>query len=195
MIVDALVKLKRQSIIISILFLCLGITMLVCPENCVSALIMVAGYIMIIYSLEKVLEFLGSSGTLMQSISFIVAILVGMIGLAVLVFHENVLNVLSWIFGLLLILEGGNGIYYGFTFAKRSGRRGWSVIVIFASILVIAGIVLILGEIYFSFKAFKTTMYLMKMIGVALMIASAVSALRIIWTKPSKDGGEEDEQE
>ena len=191
MILDALIKIKRQSIIISILLMCLGIVMIGCPEKFVSSLIMISGYVMVIYAMEKTLEFLGGSGSIMQSISFVIAIIVGMVGLAVLVFNDNILSVLSWIFGAILILEGGNDFYYAFTFARRSGRSGWSILVIFALILIAAGAGLIIGQIYTSFAAFKTAPSLMKTIGVALIIASVISALKLVWISPAKNGGDE----
>ena len=193
MLFDAIAKIKRQSIIMSILLMGLGIVLLVCPEEYVSALIMLSGYIMIIYAMEQTLEYIGGNGSLMQSISFIIAVLIGLIGLAVLVFHENILNVLSWIFGVLLLLEGGNDLHYAFTFARRSGREGWSILVIFAWILIAAGVGLVAGEMYVSHAAFQTPVYLMRLIGVALLAAALIGAFKILWIKPSKDGGDKDE--
>jgi uncharacterized membrane protein HdeD (DUF308 family) len=192
MILDAITKLKRQSIMTAILLLCLGVVLLLCPEEYVSTLIIVSGYIMIVYCLEQVLEFLVARNTLMSYITFCIAILVGLVGLAVLVFHEDILSVLSWIFGLVLILDGGHSIYYGCTFARRSGRNGWSVFVIVSSVLVLAGILLIAGEIYFSHAVFKTPVFLMKLIGVAVIFSALVNFMKIIWVWPVKNGGDED---
>ena len=196
MLLDALSKLKRQSILIAILLMCLGIVLLVCPEEYVSSLIMIAGYIMIIYSLEQTLEFLSRSNSLMNCITFVIAIFVGLVGLAVLVFHENILNVHSWIFGLVLILEGGHGIFYSYTFARRSGRSGWSILAILNTVLVVAGILLIVGEILFNHvDAFGNPVFLMKLIGCAVLFSALVSALKIVWISPAKNGGDTDEEE
>lgn len=193
MLFDAMTKIKRQSIIISILLMCLGMVLIVCPEEYVSALIMLAGYIMIIYAMEQSLEYIGGRGSLIQSISFIIAVFIGLIGLAVLVFHENILNVLSWIFGVILLLEGGNDLHYSFTFARRSGRSGWSILVIFALVLIASGVGLVTGGMYVSHAAFQSPVYLMRLIGVALLAAALIGALKILWIKPAKDGGNKDE--
>lgn len=193
MLFDAMTKIKRQSIIISILLMCLGMVLIVCPEEYVSALIMLAGYIMIIYAMEQSLEYIVGRGSLIQSISFIIAVFIGLIGLAVLVFHENILNVLSWIFGVILLLEGGNDLHYSFTFARRSGRSGWSILVIFALVLIASGVGLVTGGMYVSHAAFQSPVYLMRLIGVALLAAALISALKILWIKPAKDGGNKDE--
>lgn len=192
MLFDAMTKIKRQSIIISILLMCLGMVLIVCPEEYVSALIMLAGYIMIIYAMEQSLEYIGGRGSLIQSISFIIAVFIGLIGLAVLVFHENILNVLSWIFGVILLLEGGNDLHYSFTFARRSGRSGWSILVIFALVLIASGVGLVTGGMV-SHAAFQSPVYLMRLIGVALLAAALIGALKILWIKPAKDGGNKDE--
>ena len=51
MILDAITKLKRQSALTAMLLMCLGVVLLLCPEQYVSALIMVSGYIMIVYAM------------------------------------------------------------------------------------------------------------------------------------------------
>ena len=192
MILDTLIKVKRQSIIIAILLMGAGIVMLLCPEKYIPSLIMVSGYIMIIYAMEQTLEFLGGENTLMQCISFVLAIIVGLVGLGVLVFHEDVLSVLSWIFGLVLVLEGKSNLHYAFRFAKPSGRQGWSILVIFGLLLLAAGVMLIVGEMVFTFAAFEKTKHMMRMIGIALLVTSLISVLKILWINPKNGGGESD---
>ena len=190
MIFDAIEKLKRQSALTSILLMCLGVVLLLCPEQYVSALIMISGYIMIVYALEQGLEFLVNNTTLMSYITLILAVLVGLVGLAVLVFHEDVLNVLCWIFGVLLLVEGIHSIYYGFTFAKRSGRKGWSILVILASVLILFGLFLLAGVIIFAIIGLTSPVFLLRAIGIAILFCALVSLLRLIWIKPiAKDGG------
>ena len=191
MLLEAISKIQRQSILTAILFAFLGIVLILCPEKYVSALIMVSGYVMIIYSLEQTLEFLASKSSVMSCIKFVLSLVVGLVGLAVLVFSNKILNVLSWIFGLLLIIDGGQSIYYGFTFARRSGRSGWSILIILSSILIASGLFLIFGVIYFSVSAFKTPEFLMRIIGVAVLFSAIISGLRLLWLWPSKTGGEE----
>ena len=192
MILDTINKLKRQSALTAMLLMCLGVMLLLCPEQYVSSLIMVAGYIMIVYALEQSLEFIVNNTSIMSYIWFITAIIVGLVGLAVLVFHEDVLNVLCWIFGVLLIVEGLHSIYYGFTFAKRSGRKGWSILVILAGILIFFGAVLLIGVIIFAFVEFPSAIILLRIIGVAILFCSLVSLLRLIWIRPIADKGGED---
>lgn len=190
MIFDTIEKLKRQSALTSILLMCLGVVLLLCPEQYVSALIMISGYIMIVYALEQGLEFLVNNTTLMSYITLILAVLVGLVGLAVLVFHEDVLNVLCWIFGVLLLVEGIHSIYYGFTFAKRSGRKGWSILVILACVLILFGLFLLAGVIIFAIIGLTSPVFLLRAIGIAILFCALVSLLRLIWIKPiAKDGG------
>ena len=53
MLLDALSKIKRQSILTAILLMCLGIMLLLCPEEYITTLIILSGYIMIVYALEQ----------------------------------------------------------------------------------------------------------------------------------------------
>jgi uncharacterized membrane protein HdeD (DUF308 family) len=188
MLLDALSKIKRQSILTAILLMCLGIMLLLCPEEYITTLIILSGYIMIVYALEQTLEFLVNSTTTMSSILFIIAVVVGLVGLAVLVFHEDVLTVLSWIFGLLLMVDGIHSIYYAFTFAKRSGRKGWSILVILSSVLVVCGVALLTGSLVFTIYHFTKIVFLLRIIGFAILFSALVSGLRVIWLWPAKNG-------
>ena len=195
MILDAIAKLKRASALTATLLLCLGVVLLLCPEEYISTLIMVSGYIMIVYAMEQTLEFIVNRTSVMSYIWFILAIIIGLVGLAVLVFHEDILNVLCWIFGILLLVEGIHEIYYAFTFAKRSGRKGWSVLVIMALVLVIFGLILLAGVIVFSIIKLESPLFLLRIIGLATLFSALVSLLRIIWIRPiadNKKGGEND---
>ena len=194
MLLDALSRIKRHSILIAVLMVALGTIMLICPEEYITTMVVLFGYIMIIYAIEQTLEFISSNNTVRDIISFIIALIVGMVGLSVLLFHEDVLSTLSWIFGLLLILDGLSSVYYGFTFARRSRRKGWLMFVILAFMLVAFGALLIVGEINFREGVFNTPMYLMKMIGSAVLFSAIVNALRLIWIWPVNDGGAEDEK-
>ena len=80
-----------------------------------------------------------------------------------------------------------------FTFAKRSGRKGWSVIVILAIIQLLIGCSLLVGVILFHFVDFATPLFLLKIIGLTILFSSIASILRLIWIKPiDARGGDKD---
>ena len=194
MLLDAVIKIRRQSILTAILLACLGVVLLMCPEQHIGTLVLFSGYAMIVYTIEQTLEFLTSSRTVMGYISLILALIVGLVGLAVLVFNEDVLYTICWAFGLLLVLDGVQSFYYAFTFAKRAQRAGWSILVILSVILIIFGIVLIAGTIYFTHAVLGSPLFLMKIIGSAVFYCALVSAVRLLWILPFKEGGEAHEE-
>lgn len=194
MLLDAVIKIRRQSILSSILLACLGVILLMCPAQHISTLVMFSGYAMIVFTIEQGLEFLTGSRSVMSYITFVIACIVGLVGLAVLVFNQDVINTLCWAFGVLLIVDGGNSFYYAFTFAKRAQRPGWSILVIMAVLLILFGAALIVGVIYFTHSVLESPLFLMKIIGSAVLFCALVSAVRLLWILPVKEGGEANEE-
>ena len=194
MLFDAVIKIRRSSILAAILLACLGVVLLMCPEQYIETLVMFAGYVMIVFSLEQSLEFLNNKRSIMSYISFTLALVVGLVGLAVLVFNQDVLYTLCWAFGVLLIVDGGNTCYYALTFAKRASRPGWSILVILSTILILFGLLLIVGIIYFNHSVLASPLFLMKIIGCSVFFCAIVSAVRLLWILPVKEGGEANEK-
>ena len=58
MLFQTLGRLKRQSVLAAILMMALGIFILICPETFINSLIIAVGYVMIIFSIVKILEFI-----------------------------------------------------------------------------------------------------------------------------------------
>ena len=191
MLFDAINTIKRQSILTAILLMVLGLIMILCPKEYVSTLITIAGYVMIIVGIEQTLEFLTSKNSLMNYISFVLAVIIGIVGLAVLVFNEDILQVLSWACSLLLLIDGGHSLYYAFTFARRSDRKGWQLLVVLSLLLMLMGLFLFFGILFYANSITISTMFLMKILGIVMLFAAICSAIRLIWIWPVKndDGG------
>ena len=69
------------------------------------------------------------------------SLVLALVGLCVLVFRDDIGRVLAWLFGFLLILDGGRTMIHSFTYARRSQRKGWWVLTILSALLMIAGVV------------------------------------------------------
>lgn len=188
MLFESLDKLKRNSIMSSILLVALGVIIMICPEKYIPTLILVFGYTLIVIFLVLMLNFLSSKKSLMEYIKFSGALVLGIIGVSVLVFHSDVMRDLAWLFGFLLILDGGHSMIHSFTYARRSKRKGWWVLTILSVFLIAAGIVL------FANHWWDTPVMLMKVIGCAVFFAALVSAIRLYWTWPlrNSNGGSDD---
>ena len=191
MLFESLDKLKRNSILSSILLIALGAIIMICPKEYVGLLTLVLGYSLVVLAIVTMLNFFSSQKSLMEYLKFSGALVLGIVGVCVLTFRGDIMRVLAWLFGFLLIVDGGRTMFHSFTYARRSQRKGWWVLTILSVLLMIAGIILFVNPWW------NTTDSLMKVIGCTIFFSSIVSAIRLIWTWPlrKEKGGNEDGEE
>lgn len=180
MLTDALDKLKRNSILSSILLMALGVVILICPTERVDLLILVLGYALIVLALVMVLDFFASKKSLMDYIKFTGALILAIGGLCALLFRHEVILVLAWVFGILLILDGLRTTYNSVTFGRNSGRKAWWVLTILSLLLVGTGVVVIIHP------GCDQPHLLLKLIGGAVLFSAAVALARLFFTWPIK---------
>ena len=188
MLFESLDKLKRNAIFSAILLAALGAVILICPETHIPTLTLVFGYVLVIVALVLMLDFFASKKSLMDYIKFTGALVLAIVGLCVLVFRDDITRVLAWLFGLLLILDGGRTMIHSFTFSRRSQRKSWWILTVLSVLLMLAGVILLANP------GWNTPARLMKVIGCAVLFAAVVSGVRLFWTWPLKNAkeGEED---
>lgn len=184
MLFQTLDKIKTHSILTAILLMALGVVLLLCPENYISTLISVFGYGMIVYSIVSILEFITGKMSLIHYISFTWALIVGIVGMSVLAFTDNVLHELGLLFGFLLIIDGGHSMSYSFTYARSSERRGWSVLAVLSAVLIVLGVALFLSAVLFSRIFLDSPLRMLRVIGITTLFSAFVSILRLIWVWP-----------
>jgi uncharacterized membrane protein HdeD (DUF308 family) len=118
----------------------------------------------------------------MNAILLGVAILIGLLGLAVLVFRNDVLQILKWTFGILLIGQGIEHLYNAFMYVKPSERKGWWFLAILAVVLIGAGVFILINREWTT-----DTKTMLWGIGLTLLIDAAVGIIRLIWIWPIKE--------
>ena len=106
MLFDSLDKLKRNSIMSAILLIALGAIIIICPAAYIGSLTLVFGYTLVIVSIVMILNFFSEKKSLMEYLKFSGALILGIVGLCSLFFRNDVMSVLAWLFGFLLILDG-----------------------------------------------------------------------------------------
>ena len=166
----------------AIVMLALGVILLMLPEDFLPAFIDGAGAVIIIISIGMVFDFLSSNKALIHFIFLTGAIALGIIGIAVLIFRDDVLFVLGFFFGLLLALESIRGILHSCIYARRSERQGWWVLIPLYAIQVLLGITIMINPICKDPGDFK------QVIGGVIVFASVVSGLKVLWVWPLKKG-------
>ena len=178
MLFQTLDKLKRQSILAAILMMALGVVMLICPESYVNTLVVTVGYGMIVFAIVEMLEFLASKKALIHYILFTGALIIAILGVFILIYNQDLLKALGWLFGFVLVQDGLFTLLNALLFARRSNRKGWWMLVILAAVLLVLGVLIFLNPWWDS------PSLLMKVIGGALLFSALVSALRLVWIWP-----------
>ena len=180
MLFDSLDKIKRNSIMSAIILIALGAVILICPVTHVELLTLVLGYALAVVALVMMFNFASSNKSIMDYLKFVGALFIGIVGVCVLVFKNDIMTVLAWLFGFFLIFDGARTLFHSFTYARRSQRKGWWVLTILSILLIVAGIGV------FANPWWDTPDKLMKVIGATILFASFVSVIRLIWTWPVK---------
>lgn len=191
MLFESLDKIKRNSIMSSILLIALGTIILICPEIYIGLLTLVFGYTLVIIAIVMMLNFFSSNKSIMEYLKFTGALIIGIVGSCVVIFREDIMSVLAWLFGFFLVIDGTSTLFHSFTYARRSKRKGWWILTILSALLIIAGIVLFVNPWW------NTPDKLMKTIGGTVLVSSMVSGIRLVWTWPLKGqrGGNDDVKE
>jgi len=179
MLFQELGKLKRSSIMTSIIMMAVGILMIMCPEQYVSALVATLGYGMVIFAAVEVLQFISGKKALMNYIYLTGALIVALLGIAVLVM-ENIVGVMGLIFGLVAIVDGSITVFHAHTYVRRAEGQGWPSLMVLGVLLVLFGLIVLINPWW------NEPIKLFDVIGGMLMFASVVSIARLVFIWPIK---------
>lgn len=179
MLFQELGKLKRSSIMTSIITMAVGVLMIMCPAQYVGALVSTLGYVMVIFSAVWVLYFISGKRVLMNYIYLTGALIVALLGIAVLVM-DNIVGVLGLIFGLVAIADGAITIFHAYTYVRRAERKGWQTMIVLGGLLVLFGLIVLINPWW------NEPIKLFDVIGGMLLFASAVSIVRLVFIWPIK---------
>ena len=179
MLFQELGKLKRSSIMTAIILGAVGIVMIMCPAQYVNALVSTLGYGMLVLATVWVLNFLASKKTLMSYINLTGALIIALLGIAVLVF-DNIVLVIGIVFGLVLLGDGITTLISTWTYTRRAQRKGWWLMILLSALMILCGLVLLINPWW------NEPTMLFDVIGVMLLFSSVVSIVRLIFLWPIK---------
>ncbi len=181
MLFEGLSKLKRESVMASIVLLAVGIILIICPDRYIGTLVNVLSILMLITACILVLDFIGSEKSLMDFIRMTFALALVIAGSVVLILDTHTIYVLAWLFGISLIIYGVYSLFHAQVFARRSGRKGWWVMVLLSALLIFFSAVIIINPCW------PTPGALLRIIGWVVVYAAILSALRLIWVWPIRN--------
>ena len=178
MLFEALGKLKHQIIISSVVMMILGLLLLIIPEQYDGTLVNVLAYVVILIGSVMVWDFVAKEKKLVDCILFIAALLLILLGIYILVSGDNILKVLSVLFGILLMIDGLHSALHAWMYARKAGKKWWGLLLFLSILLFLAGI-LILNNPWWH-----TTHSFVKVIGGVILFAAATGIIRLILVWP-----------
>ena len=180
MLFQELSKIKRSSIMTSIILVAVGIVMIMCPAQYVDSLVSVLGYGMVIFAAVMMLNFISAKKSLINYIKFAGALVMMLLGISVLVF-SNIVLIIGIVFGLVLIGDGILTIINTVLYVRRAQRKGWWFLVLLSVLMILAGLVILVNPWW------NEPIKLFDVIGGMLLFSSLVSIVRLIIIWPIKD--------
>ena len=178
MLFQELGKLKRSSIMTSIILVAVGVLMILCPKQYVNALVSTLGYGMLIFGVVMILDFISGKKALMNYVYLTGALILALVGIAIVVFEVDVVKVIGLVFGLVLVGDGIISIVNALMYARRAGRKGWQVLIVLNALLILCGLAVLVNP-WWS----EPTM-LFDVIGGMLLFSSIVSIVRLFYLWP-----------
>ena len=178
MLFDVLDKLKQQTIISTIILMVLGLFMLVIPEQYDGSLVNILGYVIILLGAVMIWDFIAGEKKLVSCILFTAALLLILLGIYILVSGDNILKVLSVLFGILLMVDGLHSGLHAWMYARRAGRKRWGLLIVLSILLFVAGITILNNPWWHTAHSF------LKVIGGIILFAAATGIIRLILVWP-----------
>lgn len=181
MLFQELGKLKRSSIMTSIILMAVGILMIICPKQYVNALVATLGYGALVFAVVMILDFISGKKALMNYIYFTGALILALLGIAIVAFEADVARIIGLIFGVILVTDGISGIVSTWMYVRRAGRSGWWVLNVLNALLILFGLIVLVNPWW------NEPTMLFDVIGVMLLFSSVVSITRLFYLWPIRE--------
>ena len=186
MLFNSLDKFKRKMVMLITLQMFTGLTMFAVPVSYIPLLGKILGFVFIVLSVARILEFTDSNKAMIHYIRLFIGLLFGLAGILLFSVDGLFLKLLNFLVGALPILAGGYGLYHALTYARRSGRRGWGIFVFLNCLLILFGTILFVNPWIDDPRG------VLYVIGGTLFYSGLVYAISLFWIWPFRkaDGGE-----
>lgn len=181
MLFQELGKLKRSSIMTSIILMAVGVLMIICPKQYANALVSTLGYGALVFAVVMILDFISGKKALMSYIYFTGALILALLGIAIVAFEADVVRVIGLIFGVILVADGVMGIASTWMYVRRAGRSGWWVLNVLNGLLILCGLIVLVNPWW------NEPTMLFDVIGGMLLFSSIVSVARLFYLWPIRE--------
>ena len=181
MLFEELGKIKRSTIMTAILAAVTALVMIMCPPAYMDAFVAVLGYVLIILATVWILQFISGKKSLINYCYLTGALLTALLGIGVLVFSEDMMLIISIVFGLVLIIDGIVSMTNAFVYARRAQRKGWWVLIVLSLLLLAAGLIVMINPWW------KEPAELFDVVGFTLLFSALVSTIRLFLLWPIRN--------
>ena len=181
MLFESLNKIKRMSLVSSIVLITIGIFLVIWPEDQIALLMEIIGILMLVAAVLLFFNHLASKKTMMDYVLFTAALVLGIVGVVIITFKIETIYVLSWILGIIIAMDGIHGLIHTLVFARRSHKKWWGVLLPLALLLLFNGLLIIIHPLCKTPEALKT------MMGWIIVASSVIGIIRMIWVWPIRD--------
>jgi uncharacterized membrane protein HdeD (DUF308 family) len=155
--------------------------MIICPRQYVNALVSTLGYGMLVLATVWTLDFISSKKTLMCYVHLTGALILALLGIAIVAFEADVVRVIGLIFGVVLVGDGTVGIVNAWMYARRAGRSGWWVLLVLNVLMILCGLIVLINPWW------NEPTMLFDVIGGMLLFSSIVSIVRLFYLWPIRE--------
>ncbi|MBR4362441.1 MAG: DUF308 domain-containing protein [Ruminococcus sp.] len=178
MLFHELDKIKRNVIMTSITLMFAGLLLIILPHSYIPFLSIALGFGLLVVCVLSVFSFVGSKKVLMRYVELSAGLLSGILGIALWVFDDMFMTLLSWLVGTVPIFIGLFVLFHAVIYARRSGRRGWWLMVPLSLALIVFGIVI------FAVPRLRAEGTVIQVTGGVMLSCAFISTLRLIWLSP-----------
>ena len=178
MLFEGLSKIKRTSLMSSIVLMAIGIFLVMWPGEQIALLMEIVGVLMLVTATVLFFNHLSSEKSLMDYVLFTVALVLALMGIAIFTFKIETIYILCWIFGIIITMDGIHGLVHTLVFARRSHKKSWGILLPLAILLLIFGLTIIIHPWWHTPAELKMLM------GLTIIASAVIGFLRIIWIWP-----------
>lgn len=175
---DAIDRMRAGIVIISLCFIVLGIALIMWPNTSLQLIVYFLGAIILCYGVAKIINYNVQNGEFKNGFDLIVGIVFSVLGLLMVFFSDSVIELLTYIFGFYICVDGAINIQKSFDLKKfESGL--WKFCLVLGSVTLVVGIL-------FLCKPFDAANTLVIMMGIMFIYDGVVNLIMVMALKHAR---------
>lgn len=163
------------SLVSSIIYFLIGLLIFVFSEEVGKLIGYVVGILFLYSGIQAIYKFIKRDGAKLYSLNIFWGVISLILGIVIIVVPTSISSFINVCFGLYLVVSGANKISYGVWF-KVGNDASWLITLITGIMVVLFGILVITNP-------FEASLTATKVVGVFLMLASALDLCNAIMLK------------